>query len=742
MNTLKPCRAVYYLIYATVAALAVLFLVGPYVGIPTDEVNILAVCFSAIIFAVFAVTGYKGRLIIICGIAATVITILLVSRETFIKLVTEEKILIVLLFSFACLLISILIEKAEAVRIAAGIICAAAVVFVAFAQEDPIQAGVSMLYFLILMVVVDEVEHHWKKSGTINRVNHVSLLFPFLVPILVVICFVPAPKEPYDWAFAKNAVRNISEWIGGIVKKLEVGVKDDYFGSVSGFSDSGEIGGDLSVSSEEMLTLDASVYIKIPDLYLGGMVYDTFDGRSWSSSAVIENASMIDTLETLTSLNGEEFENDYVRLYNIGITYVGLATKHIFTPAKTCIGSSEMEKNKMYWGVGGMLHEGKLGYGDSYRTVYYILNRESALLGEHLNSLKPVTEEEWNIRCKKFRNTNGNLPSYRDYLDYKEKVYEVYGQRVDVSDEVREYVDGFCVGALNDMERLVCIERLLQNYRYTLSPGELPDKVDSPSAFLDYFMLDSRAGYCNYFATAFVLLARSMGIPARLTEGWHVPESAENIISVDASMAHVWPEVYIENFGWLSFEPTPGNGSNVSWTTYNEAMNSYREQLDRMKNAFSQRLAEEEMSEEDLPAEDTETETTGISPLMVVIPLACCLALLFIIVILEHIVEWLRFRRMNERKQVLNLCGRNLKVLKLLGFKMNSGETLEEFAGRVSAKIPPELLDFIPCYEQAEYSENVDYGSVHEAVAASNEKLCRYMRKENFFAYIRYKIQN
>ena len=52
MNTLKPCRAVYYLIYATVAALAVLFLVGPYVGIPTDEVNILAVAAAVVLIMV------------------------------------------------------------------------------------------------------------------------------------------------------------------------------------------------------------------------------------------------------------------------------------------------------------------------------------------------------------------------------------------------------------------------------------------------------------------------------------------------------------------------------------------------------------------------------------------------------------------------------------------------------------------------------------------------------------------
>lgn len=741
MNTLKPCRAVYYLIYATAAAMAVLFLVGPYAGIPTDETNILAACLTTVICAVFAVIGYRGRLIIICGVAATVITILLVSRETIVKLVAEEKTLIVMLVSMVCLLISILIEKIEAVRIAAGIICAAAAVFVAFAQEDPIQAGVSMLYFLILMAVVDEVEHHWKKSGTINRVNHVSLIFPFLMPILIVICFVPAPQEPYDWAFAKNAARNISEWIEDIVRKLEAAGKDDYFGNVSGFSDSGEIGGDLSLSSEEMLKLDASLYIKIPDLYLGGMVYDTFDGRSWSSSAVIENASLIDTLETLTSINGEESETDYVRLYDIGVTYVELATKHVFTPAKTCISSSELEKNSMYWGVGGLLHDGMLGYSDSYRTVYYILNRDSALLGEHLNNLKPVTEKEWNTRCNRFNFLNGNLPSYRDYLDYKKKLYEAYGQRVELSDEVREYVDSFCEGAQNDIERLTCIERLLQNYRYTLSPGELPETVDSPSAFLDYFMLDGRAGYCNYFATAFVLLARSMGIPARLTEGWHIPASAENIISVDASRAHVWPEVYIENFGWLSFEPTPGYGSDVSWATSKEIKSSYQEQLERMNNAFSRRL-EEERLEDNLMEEATEDEPDSINPLMVVIPLACCLALFLIIVILEHIIERIRFRKMNDRKQVLTICGRNLKLLKLLGFKMNSGETLEEFAVRASAKIPPELLEFIPYYEQAEYSENGDYGLMHEAVTAANEKLCGYTRKENFFAYILYRIQN
>lgn len=98
------------------------------------------------------------------------------------------------------------------------------------------------------------------------------------------------------------------------------------------------------------------------------------------------------------------------------------------------------------------------------------------------------------------------------------------------------------------------MEKELSSYTYTKNPGKLPDSIINQEDFLDYFLLESQKGYCSYFATAFVLMARAEGIPARYVEGFCVPVTTNKKMTVTANMAHAWPEVYIEGIGWLPFD--------------------------------------------------------------------------------------------------------------------------------------------------------------------------------------------
>ena len=112
--------------------------------------------------------------------------------------------------------------------------------------------------------------------------------------------------------------------------------------------------------------------------------------------------------------------------------------------------------------------------------------------------------------------------------------------------------------AESDFERAMLLERhLATQYRYTLTPGPSPPGRD----FVDHFLFDLQAGYCVHFASAFVTMARSIGLPTRYVEGFLVsgrPEESHGYISVRNNMGHAWAEVYLEGYGWLLFEPTPG----------------------------------------------------------------------------------------------------------------------------------------------------------------------------------------
>ncbi len=98
---------------------------------------------------------------------------------------------------------------------------------------------------------------------------------------------------------------------------------------------------------------------------------------------------------------------------------------------------------------------------------------------------------------------------------------------------------------------------LRENYSYSL---EVPENtVASP---LDDFLFESKTGYCVQFAGAFTVLARTIGIPARLALGYTPGKlTDEGYFSVTGKNAHAWPEVRLTDNRWVAFEPTPGRGN-------------------------------------------------------------------------------------------------------------------------------------------------------------------------------------
>ena len=74
----------------------------------------------------------------------------------------------------------------------------------------------------------------------------------------------------------------------------------------------------------------------------------------------------------------------------------------------------------------------------------------------------------------------------------------------------------------------------------------------------DYFLFDLKTGYCDYYATSMIVLARAAGLPARLVIGYsngiYNPMKAEYIVR--EANAHSWVEVYFAGIGWVEFEPT------------------------------------------------------------------------------------------------------------------------------------------------------------------------------------------
>lgn len=97
------------------------------------------------------------------------------------------------------------------------------------------------------------------------------------------------------------------------------------------------------------------------------------------------------------------------------------------------------------------------------------------------------------------------------------------------------------------------IEAYLEaNYEYTRNLPEI--KGGNP---VNSFLFETKKGHCEYYATSMVLMLRSVGVPARLVNGFLGGQWYGGYLAVRQGDAHAWVEVYIPDYGWVPFDPTP-----------------------------------------------------------------------------------------------------------------------------------------------------------------------------------------
>ena len=158
---------------------------------------------------------------------------------------------------------------------------------------------------------------------------------------------------------------------------------------------------------------------------------------------------------------------------------------------------------------------------------------------------------------------------------------DAYENALGVPERNVEAIEKFCAeyGISPEDDNVVekVVTALEDNYEYTLRPGKVPYNED----YVNYFLLASKKGYCQHFASAAVLIFRYLGIPARYAEGYALDKSefadseiqeglnyedwidadytvvrSVNTVEVKDESGHAWAEVYMEGFGWIPVEAT------------------------------------------------------------------------------------------------------------------------------------------------------------------------------------------
>jgi protein-glutamine gamma-glutamyltransferase len=158
-----------------------------------------------------------------------------------------------------------------------------------------------------------------------------------------------------------------------------------------------------------------------------------------------------------------------------------------------------------------------------------------------------------------------------------------YLQLPAVSPALRAVADSLAASAPSAYDRARATERWFrEEFAYTLELPRTPRETT-----LDHFLFVRRAGHCEYFSTAMVVLLRAQGIAARNVNGFLGGEWNEfgNFLTVTQNQAHSWVEVWFPRHGWLTFDPTPVALSTIAAATDT----NWARRLRRMTDGFEHR---------------------------------------------------------------------------------------------------------------------------------------------------------
>jgi transglutaminase-like putative cysteine protease len=261
---------------------------------------------------------------------------------------------------------------------------------------------------------------------------------------------------------------------------------------------------------------EVSEFVDVPRYYWRSITYDRYFGRGWMTT----NTDEADYRAGESVLSPDTENTRQVR-------------QHVHVVSDSLGGLVYVAGNLIT-----MDHD----YTVAMRPPGEVFAVTSEALDFRADSLIPVYTEE------QLQSVSTNYPSWISdrYLQLPEST----------TDRVLELARDLTATEPTPYDRAVAIEQYLRKFEYTLdvpTPG-LRDDI------ADYFLFELQKGYCDYYATSMVVLARAAGLPARLVVGYVSGTydffNARYIVT--EADAHAWVEVYFPEVGWIEFEPTGG----------------------------------------------------------------------------------------------------------------------------------------------------------------------------------------
>jgi transglutaminase-like putative cysteine protease len=407
-----------------------------------------------------------------------------------------------------------------------------------FASEFYDQSGSStytafFIFFVLLFLAQTfflESNRNWRNKGIPVDFETESLIRRTAIFVSLFIVFFAWNVTIIASAFQKESVQQ--KKVAGIIveiqnqfSKLTAPLQGTAYLQSEFYGDSVNLGTGSNLSDEVVFE------IKVNDdkppgtkYYWRARSYDQFLDGIWTSS--VDSSQMVEANTDLQFFN--ENLNYPLRTFSIQTkTNLGL----LYTP------SNPRSANRPVKAFLTILPEDQA-------DIIALALEEIAFSGETYE----ITNRVLNPTISQLRKTSEEYPGWVTDLylqlpqDFSEKISDL------ALEITQEYTNPF--------DKTIAITRYL---RTTINYNEqIPDPPEE-SDLIEWFLFEHKEGFCNYYATAEVLMLRSIGIPARIVFGYAQGEpqnEEETNFIVRREQSHAWPEVYFEGIGWIEFEPT------------------------------------------------------------------------------------------------------------------------------------------------------------------------------------------
>jgi protein-glutamine gamma-glutamyltransferase len=306
---------------------------------------------------------------------------------------------------------------------------------------------------------------------------------------------------------------------------------------LSGFSDQVELGqiGEIKKSEAVVMRVETGKPVNYPGLRWRGNALANFDGRRWSvgergAETLLANAEGWIPLRERPragELRGE--------ILQFTVLQEPMASNSLFVP-----GNALALRGNFTGEAGGISHRRTYIYRDAAGSLSNPFHNYVAIRYTGLSQLPPLDKAKLQAAG----------------TDYPSEISEKYLQLpLQLDARISALALSATGRAAASYDKAAALETFLKTkYAYTLDLTGIPGKDP-----LAHFLFETRAGHCEYFASAMTVMLRTMGIPAREVNGF-LPGEYNDLggdYIVRASDAHSWVEAYFPGNGWIVFDPTP-----------------------------------------------------------------------------------------------------------------------------------------------------------------------------------------